>query len=139
MYLYLELIGLWSQPKDGTLSPEQTTAKVNCVLRSHYLHATAVARSPLTLLVVSPCIQFSAPRLATMTDSFCSFPQSLRTTRIRYSSVGTVTRLQNCVAQSPVEATQFSLFQWSTALLRPTQPPIQWITVVKRPGRNAVR
>jgi len=30
MYFYLEHIGLWSQAKDGRLSPEQTTAKVNC-------------------------------------------------------------------------------------------------------------
>ena len=93
LYFYLEHIGLWSQTKDGMLSPEQTTAKVNCELRSHYLQATAVARSPFTLLVFSPCVQLSAPRLAIMTEGFCSFPQSFRTNRIRYISVGTVTRL----------------------------------------------
>ena len=59
VYFYLEHIGLWSQTKDGTLSLEQTTAKVNCELRSHYLQETAVARSPITLLVVSPCVQLS--------------------------------------------------------------------------------
>ena len=67
MCFYLEHIGLLSQAKDGTLSPEQTTAKVNCELHTHYSHATAVARSPLTLSFVSPCIQLSAPKLAIMT------------------------------------------------------------------------
>jgi len=36
LYFYLEHIGLCSQAKDGTLSPEQTTVKVNCELRSHH-------------------------------------------------------------------------------------------------------